>query len=122
MKTWGRLVSPIISGDRARGYLSVIGPAGSLDLLDSLTAEQGAAACALEMAKAKAVSEAKKALRGDFLEGLLAGTLPQEEINRLASRLDHDTRQPHAILTLILARAEYAFIKTIGNDYKLVAQ
>lgn len=96
----GRLVSPIISGDRARGYLSVIGPAGSLDLLDSLTAEQGAAACALEMAKAKAVSEARKALRGDFLEGLLAGNLPQEEINRLAGRLDHDTRQPHAILTL----------------------
>ena len=100
VENMGRLVSPIISGDRARGYLSVIGPAGSLDLLDSLTVEQGAAACALEMAKAKAVSEAKKALRGDFLEGLLAGTLPQEEINRLASRLDHDTRQPHAILTL----------------------
>lgn len=100
VENMGRLISPIISGDRARGYLSVIGPAGSLDLLDNLTVEQGAAACALEMAKAKAVSEAKKALRGDFLEGLLAGTLPQEEINRLASRLDHDTRQPHAILTL----------------------
>ena len=96
----GRLLSPIVSGDRARGYLSVIGPAGSLDLLDSLTAEHGAAACALEMAKVKAVSEARKSLRGDFLEGLLAGTLPQQEIERLAGRLDHDTRQPHAILTL----------------------
>jgi purine catabolism regulator len=78
----------------------VIGPAGSLDLLDSLTAEHGAAACALEMAKVKAVSEARKSLRGDFLEGLLAGTLPQEEIDRLAGRLDHDTRPPHAIMTL----------------------
>lgn len=96
----GRLVSPIISGDRARGYLSVIGPAGSLDLLDSLTVEHGAAACALEMAKAKAVSEAKKALRGDFLEGLLAGTLPEREIGRLSSRLDHSTEEPHAILTV----------------------
>jgi PucR family transcriptional regulator, purine catabolism regulatory protein len=100
IENMGRLVSPIISGDRARGYLSVIGPAESLDLLDSLTVEQGAAACALEMAKAKAVSEAKKSLRGDFLEGLLVGTLPQNEIERLAGRLDHDTRQPHAILTL----------------------
>lgn len=96
----GRLVSPIISGDRARGYLSVIGPAGSLDLLDSLTVEHGAAACALEMAKAKAVSEAKKALRGDFLEGLLAGSLPEREIGRLSSRLDHSTEEPHAILTV----------------------
>ncbi len=94
----GRIISPIISGDRARGYLSVVGPAGELDLLDCLTAEHGAAACALEMAKAKAVSEAKKSLRGDFLEGLLAGTLPDKEIERLASRLDHDTSTPHAIL------------------------
>jgi purine catabolism regulator len=95
----GRLVAPIISGDRARGYVSVVGPADELDLLDSLTAEQGAVASALEMARAKAVSEAEKALRGDFLEGLLAGTLPRKEIERLESRLDHDTNQPHVIMT-----------------------
>lgn len=95
----GRLISPIISGDRARGYLTLVGSADELDLLDSLTVEHGAAACALEMAKAKAVSEAKKSLRGDFLEGLLAGTLPAKEIERLAGRLDHDTTQPHAVMT-----------------------
>jgi len=95
----GRLVAPIVSGDRARGYVSVVGPAGELDLLDSLTAEHGAAACALEMAKAKAVSEAEKALRGDFLEGLLAGTLPQQEIERLEGRLDHETQEPHVVIT-----------------------
>lgn len=96
----GRLISPIISGDRARGYLSVVGPAGELDLFDSLTVEHGAAACALEMAKAKAVSEAKKALRGDFLEGLLAGTMPAREIERLEGRLDHNTREPHAVMVV----------------------
>ncbi|KAA3661286.1 MAG: hypothetical protein DWQ04_16920, partial [Chloroflexi bacterium] len=95
----GRLVSPIVSGDRARGYLSLIGPADELDLLDSLAVEHGAAACALEMAKAKAVSEAKKALRGNFLEGLLAGTLPTKEIERLEGRLDHNTKTPHAVIT-----------------------
>lgn len=96
----GRLISPIISGDRARGYLSVIGPAGELDMFDSLTVEHGAAACALDMAKAKAVSEAKKALRGDFLEGLLAGSMPPKEIERLEGRLDHNTREPHAVMVL----------------------
>ncbi len=95
----GRVISPIISGDRARGYLSVVGVADDLDLLDSLVVEYGAAAYALEMAKAKAVSEAKKSLRGDFLEGVLAGTLPPQEMERLSGRLDHDTQQPHAILT-----------------------
>jgi PucR family transcriptional regulator, purine catabolism regulatory protein len=94
-----RLVSPIIAGDRARGYLSVIGATDELDLLDTLTVEHGAAACALEMAKAKAVSEAKKSLRGDFLEALLAGSLPRQEIERLAGRLDHDTHPPHAVMT-----------------------
>jgi len=104
----GRLVAPIISGDRARGYVSVVGPADQLDLLDSLTAEQGAIASALEMAKAKAVSEAEKALRGDFLEGLLAGTLPRKEIERLESRLDHDTSQPHLIMTFAWEQPERA--------------
>jgi PucR family transcriptional regulator, purine catabolism regulatory protein len=94
-----RLVSPIISGDRARGYVSVIGPPDGLDLLDALTSEHGAAAIALEMAKAKAVSEARKAMRGDFLERLLAGRLPAEEVERLAARLDHDTGGRHAIVT-----------------------
>lgn len=94
-----RLISPVISGDRARGYLSLIGTPDNLDLLDTLAAEHGAAAYALEMAKAKAVSEAKKALRGNFLEGLLAGTLPEAEMERLAGRLDHDTDRPHIVIT-----------------------
>ncbi len=96
----GRLISPIISGDRARGYLSVIGPADQLDLLDKLAVEHGAAAYALEMAKAKAISEAKKELRGNFLEGLLAGTMPRKEIERLEGRLDHNTNHPHAVIAL----------------------
>jgi purine catabolism regulator len=119
----GRLLSPIISGDRARGYLSVVGLADDLDMLDTLAVEHGAAAFALEMAKAKAVSEAKKALRGNFLEGLLAGTLPAKEIERLEGRLDHDTSESHAILTFAwsgkpapsLRRLETAINWTLSN-------
>lgn len=106
IENMGRLISPIISGDRARGYVSIVGKSDELDLLDSLTVEHGAAACALEMAKAKAVSEAKKSLRGDFLEGILVGSLPQNEINRLAGRLDHDTQQPHMVLTFAWSGSE----------------
>lgn len=113
VKGLGRLVSPIVSGDRARGYLSIIGPADELDMLDTLTAEHGAAACALEMAKAKAVSEAKKSLRGNFLEGLLAGTLPSKEIERLSGRLDHDTSPPHAIMTFTWADADAPTVRRL---------
>ncbi len=99
VENMARLISPIVSGDRARGYLSVVGKPEELDMLDTLTVEHGAAACALEMAKAKAVSEAKKSLRGDFLEGILVGSMPQTEMQRLAGRLDHDTQVPHMVLT-----------------------
>ncbi|MEZ4644689.1 MAG: helix-turn-helix domain-containing protein [Chloroflexota bacterium] len=113
IENMGRLISPIVSGDRARGYVSVVGKSDELDLLDSLTAEHGAAACALEMAKAKAVSEAKKALRGDFLEGILVGSLPQNEMNRLAGRLDHDTQQPHMVLTFAWVGSEMPSLRRL---------
>lgn len=112
----GRLISPIISGDRARGYLSVIGAAGELDMFDSLTVEHGAAACALEMAKAKAVSEAKKSLRGDFLEGILAGTMPKKEIERLEGRLDHDTKEPHAVMVVDWAGANIPSLRRMETS------
>ncbi len=123
IENMGRLISPIVSGDRARGYLSVVGPADELDNLDSLTVEHGAAACALEMAKAKAVSDVRKALRGDFLEGMLAGTLSRSEIERLANRLDHKSSVPHAVLTFrwigretpSLRRLETAVHWTLAN-------
>ncbi len=94
-----RLISPIISGDRARGYLSIVAPLADLDALDIVAVEQGAAAIALEMAKTKAVNQVKNELRGNFLEGILAGTVAPQEIERLAARLDHDTDHPHAVMT-----------------------
>lgn len=108
-----RLLTPIVSGDRARGYLSVVGSADELDMLDKLTTEHGAAACALEMAKAKAVSEAKKELRGDFLEGVLAGKLPRAEMERLQSRLDHDTEQPHAVLAVAWVSSSASLVRQL---------
>jgi purine catabolism regulator len=108
-----RIVSPIISGDRARGYVSVIGEAGKLDLLDQLVAEHGAAACALEMARDKAVSEAQKKLRGDFLEGLLTQTLPAYEIERLERHLDHNTHEPHAIATFVWAASDQVSLRRL---------
>src|SRR5690349_18964587 len=59
-----RYVCPIVAQGMARGYLSVIGVSGDLDALDQLVVEYGAAACALEMAKAKAVSDAEKRAHG----------------------------------------------------------
>lgn len=96
---YSRLVMPIVVGRLARGYVSIIAPdQEELDALDALVIEQGAAASGLEMSKAKAVNEATKRLRGDFLDAVLAGTIPQQEIRRWAERIGHDITAPHAAL------------------------
>ena len=93
-----RLVCPIVAKGMARGYLSIIGGAEELDALDQLVVEHGAAACALEMAKAKAVSDAEKRSRGDFVDAILTGTLALEEMVRWAGRMGYDVEPPHAAL------------------------
>lgn len=101
-----RLVCPIVAKGMARGYLSIVGSAGELDTLDQLVVEHGAAACALEMAKAKAVSEAEKRAHGDFIDAVLTGTLPPEEFIEWAQRIGFEAELPHAALVWRWARAE----------------
>lgn len=93
-----RLVCPIVAKGMARGYLSIIGGAEGMDVLDQLVVEHGAAACALEMAKAKAVSDAEKRSRGDFVDAILTGAVALDELVRWAGRMGYDVEPPHAAL------------------------
>jgi purine catabolism regulator len=95
-----RLVSPIITKDVGRGYLSIIGQDNDLDDIDLLVTEHGAAACALEMAKAKAISDTEKRLRGTFLDRLLNGDVSQQEALRQGERFEHDMLRAHVAIVL----------------------
>lgn len=95
-----RLVAPIVTKDIGRGYLSIVGHDNDLDDVDVLVCEHGAAACALEMAKAKAISETEKRLRGTFLDRLLIGDVNQQEALRQGERFDHDMTQVHLAIVL----------------------
>src|SRR5688500_6637801 len=95
-----RLVLPVITKDVGRGYLSIIGRDNDLDDIDLLVAEHGAAACALEMAKAKAISDTEKRLRGTFLDRLLTGDVSPQEAVRQGERFDHDMTQTHMAVVL----------------------
>ena len=95
-----RLVAPIITKDIGRGYLSIIGRDSELDDIDLLVAEHGAAACALEMAKAKAISDTEKRLRGTFLDRLLIGDVSQQEAIRQGERFAVALLQTHLALVL----------------------
>jgi purine catabolism regulator len=93
-----RLIAPIVVKGLARGYLSFVSIAEDIDALDALVVEQGAEACALEMSKAKAVSEVTKALRGEFIDALLAGRISPQETAQWARQLGHNVSAPHAAI------------------------
>lgn len=95
-----RLVAPIVTKGIGRGFLSIIGNDNDIDDIDLLVAEHGAAACALEMAKLKAVSETEKRLRGTFLDRLLIGDVSQQEAVRQGERFDHDMNAVHMALVI----------------------
>lgn len=95
-----RLVAPVITSGLGRGYLSIIGYDNDIDDIDLLVCEHGAAACALEMAKQKAISETEKRLRGTFLDRLIIGDVSQQEAIRQGERFDHDMTQTHVAMVL----------------------
>lgn len=95
-----RLVAPIVTRGIGRGYLSIIGHDSDIDDIDLLVAEHGAAACALEMAKLKAVSETEKRLRGTFLDRLLIGDVSQQEAVRQGERFEHDMTAVHMAMVM----------------------
>jgi purine catabolism regulator len=95
-----RLVAPVVTSGIGRGYLSIIGHDNETDDIDLLIAEHGAAACGLEMAKQKAVSETEKRLRGTFLDRLLIGDVSQQEAVRQGERFDHDMTATHIAMVL----------------------
>ena len=101
-----RLVAPIVTKSIGRGYLSIIGLESDLDEVDQLVCEHGAAACALEMAKQKAVSETEKRLRGTFLDRLLLGDVTQQEAVRQGERFHHSMTQTHVAFVLSWSGAD----------------
>lgn len=102
-----RLVAPIIAKGMARGFISVIGAQGSLSAFDVSSAERSAAACALEMAKAKAVSEAEKRVRGTFVDALLAGGLTPLDATRSARRNGYAPDGRHAAVVVDWSRKDH---------------
>ena len=95
-----RLVAPIVTNGIGRGFLSIVGHDSDIDDIDLLVTEHGAAACALEMAKQKAVSETEKRLRGTFLDRLLIGDVSQQEAIRQGERFEHDMTQTHVAIVV----------------------
>jgi purine catabolism regulator len=102
-----RIIVPIIVKGMARGYFSMIAPQDSIGVLEQRIAERSAAACAIEMAKAKAVSEAEKRVRGTFVDALLSGSLSSTEAAQWARHNRYDPEGKHAAIVADWAGKEH---------------
>lgn len=95
-----RLITPIITQHIGRGFLTFIGDESQINELDALILDHGAVVCALEMARAKAVSEAHKKLRGDLIDAILSGTVSEAEAVSEGDRFGHEMSPAHVALVL----------------------
>ncbi|MCC7447013.1 MAG: helix-turn-helix domain-containing protein [Anaerolineae bacterium] len=95
-----RLVVPIVANRMGRGFFSMLAAGNGFDALDMQFARHGAAVCALEMAKEKAIREAQKKVQGGVLERLLTGTIPTDQALRQLARLGHQP-DSHAYSALV---------------------
>ncbi len=98
---FSRLVAPIVNGNVGRGYLSFIAPTGDFTDLDTLVNQHATVVCALEMARAKAISEIEKRLRGDFLDSLMLGNVSETEAVAEGDRFGHTMNAPHVALVVM---------------------
>lgn len=93
-----RLVAPIVVGEVARGYLSLVGLEGEFDELDRLVLDQGGMVSAIEMAHNKALRETEKRLKGDLLTALLQGELSSREAALWVQQMGLDLKQAHVAM------------------------
>lgn len=95
-----RLIAPIVAQGVGRGYLSAVTRSAPFTELDRIVLQHGATICALEMARQKMINEARKRLRGDFLNNLLAGTFTEAEALAEGDRFGHDMSVPHVAMVI----------------------
>lgn len=103
-----RLTAPIVANRLGRGFFSLIAEAQRpFEPLDQHLVRHGAAICALEMAKEKAIREAQKRVQGSLLERLLSGAIPPDQALRQLLRLGYQPdSKPYAALAACWTGAE----------------
>ncbi|MCS6871727.1 MAG: helix-turn-helix domain-containing protein [Anaerolineae bacterium] len=95
-----RLTVPIVANRLGRGFFSLMAESQrAFEPLDGQFLRHGAAVCALEMAKEKAIREAQKRVQGSLLERLLLGNIPLDQALRQLTRLGYQPNdKPYAAL------------------------
>jgi len=127
-------VQPVSSQGRIEAYLAV-GKKDALTQFDRIVSSHALSLLAIELAKARAVSEAERRLRGDALEQLLAGTMSPVETRRTLERLSFDLSRPVVAVAVgstdptdrldevtedALSRGSEPFLSSLRDEHVLV--
>jgi purine catabolism regulator len=123
-------VQPVTAQGRIEAFLAV-GKKQALTQFDRIVSSHALALLALELAKARAVSDAERRLKGDLLDQILQGTLAPGEARHAMERLGFDltrpmvvalfagTEPPETLATAcedVLARQTTAFLASPRDD------
>jgi sugar diacid utilization regulator len=94
-----RVIAPIMAAGQLMGYVSIAEGGRRLEELDRLAAEQAGMACAIVLLKEHTTWEVEQRVRGDFLNDLLSGEIPDDAIMlSRAAYLGHDLLTPHRVV------------------------
>jgi purine catabolism regulator len=123
-------IQPVTAQGRVEGYLAT-GKRDPLTQFDRIVASHALNLLALELAKARAVAEAERRLKGDLLDQILRGALPPKEVRVAMERLGFDLSRPVAAVVFtsegpvedlgmaveeVLARQAPAFLASVRDD------
>jgi sugar diacid utilization regulator len=126
-------IQPVTAQGRVEAFLAV-GKREALTQFDRIVSSHALALLALELSKARAVSEAERRLKGDVLDHILSGAIGTADANRALVRLGFDPDRPVVAVALsgeeppdglisaaeeILARQSHAFLASARDDVVL---
>ncbi|WP_026565605.1 XylR N-terminal domain-containing protein [Bacillus sp. UNC41MFS5] len=107
-----RTIAPIVLGDEIMGYISVIHVEGTDSELRQMITERAAAVLAVDLLKEKTALNTEHKLKGEFLEDLLSGTTPIEQLVKRANYMGYDFGKPHRFMLVKMIQP--------GNDNGLI--
>jgi PucR family transcriptional regulator, purine catabolism regulatory protein len=123
-------VQPVVVQGRVEAFLA-LGKKEALNQFDRIVSSHAVALLAIELAKARAVSEAERRLKGEVLDQLIDGSLHGREARVRLERLGFDPSRPITALAFgdageserlivaceeVLAQAPGGFLTSIRDD------
>jgi purine catabolism regulator len=92
-------VQPVGARGHVEGFLA-IGKGEGLTQFDRIVASHALSLLAIELDKSRAVADAERRLKGDFLDALVRGGLSAEEVGRQLRRFGFDSVEPLTVVAL----------------------